>query len=222
MEGYNLGLTIVDGSLDVTPVEGDGGNIGIVALNPWTINAQTISVDAHGNGSHNGGTISIVTLPTVIRGTLNLSANATGSGNGGKLSIAGPNVSIGHQPGEITISARGGSSGSNGGNGGAFSTCGGSCMVTIDPSAFDLSPAGTNGNGPTIQIGTRFAFYINGDLNASGVGTGSGGYISLNSDTPIIVGAGASATKSGVNGRIIADAGAAGGARGGAARRVAR
>lgn len=214
VEGYNLGLTIVDGSLDVTPVEGDGGNIGIVALNPWTINAQTISVDAHGNGSHNGGTISIVTLPTVIGGTLNLSANATGSGNGGKVSIAGPNVSIGHQPGEITISARGGSSGSNGGNGGAFSTCGGSCMVTIDPSAFDLSPAGTNGNGPTIQIGTRFAFYINGDLNASGVGTGSGGYISLNSDTPIIVGAGASATKSGVNGRIIADAGAAGGAGG--------
>lgn len=214
IEGYGLGLSLADGSINVSPTEGDGGTIRIISLNPWSINAQTFSADAHGTGTHNGGVISVVSLPTVLGGTLLLSANATGSGDGGKIAVAAPVVSIGNQPGNIRISARGGSPGSPAGNGGAFETCGGACIVRIDPSAFDLSPTGINGNGPTIKIGTRSSFYISGDLNASGVGTGSGGYVLLNSDSPIIIGAGSAGTLSGVNGRVIADAGKAGGAGG--------
>lgn len=149
--------------IDVSPFEGRGGSVNLLGLGgpvegPVTIAAGTINASARGSGNYNGGYVAVAGSNILVTGggTLLLSADATGSGNGGTIaagtSAAMSDVFVGLAPGQIRLSATGGSVGSSGGNGGLVAV-GAGHNLTVDPAAITANPLGKNGDGANILFG---------------------------------------------------------------------
>jgi hypothetical protein len=148
--------------------------------------------------SGNGGVISLTSLTSTVNNNAILNANAAGTGNGGSVAVAATasnaTLLVGNGPGEIQVSATGGSAGSVAGNGGAINLSAGD-NLTVANSAVGLNaqPLGLNGNGAFIRLAAGGAqsnctavlsidaLIPPGTLNGNGVGVGNGGQVILSS-----------------------------------------
>ncbi len=186
---------------------GDGGSVSLSANGQLSIPTGTYNFD----GNTNGGKISFVASLYNVGTGVNLSAK--GQSNGGNVAISSGFSTTAVGPGLVSINASGGNGGVDG-NGGKISITGNNLIV--DTSAIDVSPHGPNGKGGTINLTGVATAKINGNLNAAGVGSGSGGEVYIIagfSGTPADSSIGPGSVY-GVNGNISVDAGATG-AKGG-------
>ena len=208
---------------------GNGGSIAISLGDneSFSFGSGTISADAGTQGK--GGNVALSSssffcCPTATgigAGPMILSANGAGTGNGGATGVAFTymnGINIGNGPGQISLSATGGSPGSAAGNGGSIQIyVPFSAVPSIDMSAVKLQPLGVNGNGGSIYISSSNNLPITGNINLDGVGTGNGGNLTLflfnNFSSTFNIGAGP--TANGVNGNLSSNAGAAPGASAG-------
>jgi hypothetical protein len=224
------GLTLpTPANIDVAVTDGTGGTI---SLNAGAANlnitaAAALAADGAGPGVNNGGTITLSSKRLLITGgPLTISANATttlaSSGAGGIVSVttadATQDMTVGAVANGFVITATGFSTGIDSGNGGQVTLSSGR-NLTINPLPVSISaaPTGTNGNGAkfTFTAGTGGAgnLHIFGSLLANGTGTGDGGNISLTSNSTTVFTTGA-ASLNGVDGAVVANAGATSGAGG--------
>src|SRR5262249_41682725 len=100
--------------ISVTTSSGPGGHIYLNAAangaNPGllTIPSGTMSVDAHGGGTNNGGSIFLRGGGiSITGGTVTLSAQPTGSGIAGSITIETTNSHSAAQSGDITLGSGG-------------------------------------------------------------------------------------------------------------------
>src|SRR4030095_12845577 len=148
------------------------------------------AINASGVGNGNGGSINLgaVALQLPAAGQVTLAAHGAGTGRGGFVSVHTVlDLAIGHAAGNLIISATGGSPGSASGDGGNVQLQVNIGNITVDPAFLNVSPLGTNGNGGSIGLNIftngSLNFRKGGVLNASGVGDGTGGSITLISPT---------------------------------------
>jgi len=177
-------LTVDLASLSVAPLgtNGSGGSITLLGENLLSINRNVINNNGVGNG--NGGSIALIaeTLQFPSAGPSILSANGAGKGNGGNiLLVTAGDLAVGSAVGGFVISSTGGSPGSASGSGGSVQlTTDGN--ITLDVASLNVAPLGANGNGGSIELRATSGTVniVSGTvLNASGVGSGSGGAISI-------------------------------------------
>ncbi len=204
--GSNV-TVIAASNLQFATTQGNGGHLKIDGAydSKIFIPAGKYDANAVGPGNYNGGSIDFGTLSPV---SLDLTACATGSGDGGFIRVP---QSIGFGANMAIVHATGGSAGSASGKGGhlQLSAPVGPGLI-IDPTALDLRPLGTNGDGATIEVyDYGSSLQILGPVSADGVGTGSGGTVNLLANTGNFrIG---SAAVSGVAGAVTANAGLSGG-----------
>ena len=151
--------------LSATAKDGKGGTIRLFQLVDVLSGGGTI--DVSGAGAHGDGGIfegRSISLP----GHLTIAANGSGDGNGGQIYIGGV---IGNGASETSLQANGGSPGSLKGDAGEI----GLNAVIHDVSAIQASPLGVNGNGAHLFLAPQGGY--SGNIDASGKGTGDGGYI---------------------------------------------
>ncbi len=202
---------------------GAGGTISLDATagpvdGPITIPTGTLAASAAA-GNSPGGVLSLAasTLSVTGAGALTLSANATGTGNGGTVSVtttgAAASLNVGSAAGQVIVSAKGGSGASGSGDGGAVTLSAGR-NLSIAGGSLSAMPQGTNGKGPVISLtaGTAAAggLSLTGALNASGVGSGSGGTVTMTASTAgsaVSIASAASVTASLSGGNITVNTG---------------
>lgn len=206
---------ISQSSISLTAVSGNGGSLSL-AGSQLTMPGGTYSFNGTG-ASGNGGTFTLRANPApglpgwVFTGAtnLNIQANGSGTGNGGSVSLTTDNQNLvfGSGAGQILVSATGGSPASTAGNGGRLfvQLSGASSSITMDPSAVTLAPLGANGNGASYDLENYIGTVsVNNTLDARGIGTGSGGSITIATTGAFTVGA---STGNSVNGQLLATAG---------------
>ena len=202
-------LTLDPASVNVAPLgaNGNGGEVNLAVLRTGNtehilniVNGGVINANGAGNGRggfivFDGGTFK-VTAP----GPVTLAVNGGGTGNGGVISIRSTvtealgsnNLAIGSGPGNLIISATGGSPGSASGNGGSVRLLNNGGNLTLDPASLNVAPLGSNGNGGFVFLdispqgaapGGNLNLVEQGIINTSAVGNGNGGIISVNAST---------------------------------------
>jgi hypothetical protein len=225
--GGNGGVVLAAGvSLTASGTAGAGGSVIINTVGApgggqiKFSGAATVSANAGGAGSNNGGSISLqgvtIGLPSPDNVLQSLSANGSGTGNGGSiiLSATTGNISGGSGPNGLQFSATGGSSGSLAGNGGSVSVTASAGNLTL-PGVLSVNPLGNSGNGGSVTLFSGGTLQVNQGINANAAGGGNGGAVALSySDAVNSITVGASSANSFVNGNITADAVAAGGVGG--------
>lgn len=174
---------------------GDGGAVSVITDSAVMIDTGAIQIAPLGvNGT--GGSIQIdanvISSSSVT--ALVLDASGVGTGDGGEIFLFDSSSTahdIGTGAGDFTLLAQ---SGLNGGNGGSvsFLTKG---ALTVDLAGVKVNPRGTNGNGGSINLrGSTVSNAVAGNLvvDASGVGTGDGGFVEVNTLSNLNVGLGTS------------------------------
>ncbi len=207
--GGNLSAT---GVSNTAPTAGNSGQITVNAGGNVSFGGGTINANGVTGAASSGGAVSIsaASISQAASTTELLEANANGNANGGKVTLtttaAGGDINLGSAGGStLSMEAQGGSAGSTSGNGGSV-TVSSAGALNIQSGAVDVSPQGTNGNGGTIALTastvTPSAMTINTPLDADGIGTGSGGSVSLtdNSTFQLVVPAGLVSANSGATG----------------------
>jgi len=193
----NAALNIVNTGLINSSGAGNGfgGQISISCATLQLTGAGPVTLAANGAGNGSGGSIMINATQAFLFGNavgpLSLTANGGASGNGGNISIStSDSLAVGPGAGDLIVSATGGSAGSPAGNGGSVQLGGGN--ITLNPASLNVTPLGTNGNGGSILLitplggppGLGTVTIINGGvINASGVGNGNGGSITINAQS---------------------------------------
>lgn len=188
------GTLSITGTLDYNGVgTGDGGQV-IIDMSQGSLSlAGLTAINAIGGSNNgNGGSISI-NLPNIPALAFNLVLNSSGSGtgNGGAVSITTTSstgdITIGTNAGEIQAFATGGSASSAAGNGGSLTISAGR-NLTVAGLSFLAYPLGDNGNGATISLtaGTQSTgnLIVSSFILAHGVGTGSGGTLTMSMNDP--------------------------------------
>jgi fibronectin-binding autotransporter adhesin len=232
----NGGITLTNAG-DVTaeaPTSGNGGSIilnaaGGGAALAGDITIPTGTINSNGAGvSANGGTINITGRNFISPGVgpLNLNADAIGNGNGGTVKFTTTAATSdlvvgGGADGSLCITATGGSLASAAGDGGTIAVnAGRNLTVNNDVACLNANPLGTNGKGANLELGAGKLgagdLFVNIPLNASGVGTGSGGSIALSTNSAAVFNLGTGSVSPGVNGGLSANGGPGAGAGGGA------
>ncbi len=204
-------------NLNVSAAGGKGGTIYINTTGLLSIPGGQLSVDGTG-GNFNGGSLNLnggyAGLQLTLTGVqhLQLSANGSGSGNGGTITVGTlSQLTLGNGPGDVSLSATGGSPGSASGDGGAITLVCTNVLAVIS-GFINFAPLGLNGTGGSISLSAP-GITIPGSISVSGAGQGNGGKISLSSSAgDFTVGMGP--TSNGVVGTIQADAGPTGGSGG--------
>lgn len=200
------GINIIDpaGSISVPAVQGNGGNISLIApdgvIQIDTSVSNTLSSNAAstaGSGNFNGGNIIIDAGLLTITGpaSLSLQANAVNNGNGGSVTVidtsALGSLTVGKNAGQLQVQALGGSASSAAGNGGAISLSSGLDLQVVDVSALAAEPLGFNGNGAHLYLTAGTAapgsLTVANSINADGIGNGSGGVVELQSSGNLLV-----------------------------------
>jgi hypothetical protein len=185
---------------------------GIQVNDGAVLNSGVLLFQANAVGTGNGGLIDIFTDPF---------GNTTGAQQAtGALKIGGNTVVINgtSYSGNIQLSARGGPTS---GNGGTVNIVVSGGSTRIDPSHINVGPLGTSGNGGNISIVVGRTLQVDGNINVSGVGTGNGGTVLVQTNAPSlnggleIGGPNGGALQAYVNGNLIANSGNAGGNGGG-------
>lgn len=164
-----------------------GGNGGGAFVNTSLgigLGANGINVGALGTQG-NGGIIDLVgsAIVSTDGGHLALNVDGSGTGDGGRLRLSAsilPTIDP-TAPGSASLSAQ---SGVAGGNGGTIILESDNSII-IDPIALLFGPRGADGNGGHITLAAPSLHWTDEltaplSLNADGVGTGSGGSVSLN------------------------------------------
>jgi hypothetical protein len=232
----NGGITLTNAG-DVTaaaPTSGNGGSIildaaGGGAALAGDITIPTGTINSNGAGvSANGGTINITGRNFISPGVgpLNLNADAIGNGNGGTVKFTTTAATSdlvvgGGADNSLCITATGGSLASAAGDGGIIAVnAGRNLTINNDVACLNANPLGTNGKGANLELGAGKLgggdLFVNIPLNASGVGTGSGGSIALSTNSAAVFNLGAGSVSPGVNGALSANGGPGAGAGGGA------
>lgn len=164
----------------------DGGTFTASVLNGFlTIAAMNLSASGGGTGASDGGTVSLIGRNVLFTNNLAIVANGSGTGKGGTVSVTAPGIAgsltVGGAAGEFSIAAQGGGTS---GDSGTVTVSAGSDL-TVDGSSLMLAPLGANGKGATLALNAGTAgtatMTINNDIDASGVGTGQGGSLTLKS-----------------------------------------
>jgi hypothetical protein len=232
----NGGITLTNAG-DVTAAAPTSGNGGSIILNAagggaalaGDITIPTGTINSNGAGvSANGGTINITGRNFISPGVgpLNLNADAIGNGNGGTVKFTTTSATSdlvvgGGADGSLCITATGGSLASAAGDGGTIAVnAGRNLTINNDVACLNANPLGTNGKGANLELGAGKLgagdLFVNIPLNASGVGTGSGGSIALSTNSAAVFNLGAGSVSPGVNGALSANGGPGAGAGGGA------
>ncbi len=171
----NDSSVVINGLVRIYEINGSGvrtGNGGYLVINSsGGINlGSTGSLNANAAiAGGNGGFITLNGNTLTINGLL--TANGLGSGRGGIINMIGNTIDVGAL---AVLSARAGSATSNGGE----IDIDGSGIVTIANGAVLASGGLANGTSNLIEIAGT-GVNINGLLNATGVGNGTGGTVTL-------------------------------------------
>jgi hypothetical protein len=199
---------------------GNGGSIAVVEKGgALIIDPSAIAVAPMGkNGS--GGSINFsfdnISWANMSVAPLVLNVAGKGAGNGGTVEIVQTGAvssSIGKGPGQLTLLAP---AGKGGGNGGSVIVKSGADL-SVSPASLSVSASGSKGNGGTIELDAGTAgsgnLFVSGALNASGVGKGLGGEITLSSNSvaTFMIGGPLKTIQNGVAGALTAG-GSVGGA----------
>ncbi|MGH7193106.1 MAG: hypothetical protein ACREJM_06170, partial [Candidatus Saccharimonadales bacterium] len=163
-------------------------------IDPGAGNTQLLSI-APQSGSGAGGTINLtatnISWANSASAPLILNASGVGSGDGGKIFVnlsAGNPVEIGNGTGSFKLTAQ---SGISSGNGGTISFTANNANLIIDdtsiagkPDSLLVNPQGSDGNGGKIILSASSVSYTSDTsdtlaIDASGVGTGDGGTVSV-------------------------------------------
>ncbi|MBK9619683.1 MAG: hypothetical protein IPO31_10945 [Candidatus Obscuribacter sp.] len=154
-----------------------------------------------------------------------MQANASGTGNGGivRFTTTGTTSDLtvgGGGDNSLNVSATGGSVGSAAGDGGLVSVnAGRNLTVNNAPGSLNSNPLGLNGKGANITLSSGNLaggdLFVNMPFDASGIGTGGGGSISLTTNSATTFNIGTGSVNPGVNGALTANGGAGAGAGGG-------
>ena len=183
----------------------------------------TISDNGTATNTVTGGGITINSQAIVVNGgTETISSNGNGTANGGVMSItaSGLTSDLTVGAGALVISATGGSAGNTGTGGNVTMVAGRN--LTVTPGSLTVGPIGSGGGGAIINLRAGAAgsgnLFITGSLMENGSGSSfpnSGGSITLttNSSTPFTIGSGAGTN--GVNGTLSANGGTGSSATGG-------
>ena len=211
------GITVSD--LAVFDVQqagsGAGGEVSLLApTGPITITPASGSLGGttlQGASSGKGGSITMVSTTLSLTNNYVLNVNGGSSGSGGTVSIttqgASGSIAIGASNGQFDITATGGSGASVlGGN----VTLSAGQNLTITAPASNLTIAPTSGSGGTLSLiaGTAAAgnLSVSAALSANAVGTGSGGSITIVTNSSTAFNTNSSAGGNGVTGGITANA----------------
>ncbi|MBX9690539.1 MAG: hypothetical protein K2X27_27735, partial [Candidatus Obscuribacterales bacterium] len=192
------GISILNNLNDITVTStlGSGGNVSLTATHGLVslsvVPSSVLNLNAGGAGSFGGGNFTLNAMNLVLVGasSLTINANASTDGNGGtttiNLTAPDSSINIGSAAGQIEVTAYGGATS---GDGGKVNLTAGS-NITVNSAALSVSPQGTNGGGATYNFsaGTKAAgdVVVNGNLDATGRGTGKGGAVTL-SGTNVLV-----------------------------------
>ncbi len=166
---------VINGLVRIYEINGSGvrtGNGGYLVINSsGGINVGTTgSLNANALiAGGNGGFITLNGNTLTINGLL--TANGLGSGRGGIINMIGNTIDIGSV---AVLSARAGSATSNGGE----IDIDGSGIVTVANGAVLATGGLSNGTSNLIEIAGT-GVNINGLLNATGLGTGTGGTVTI-------------------------------------------
>lgn len=207
-------ITVEDGSILVTATNGNGGAIRIETPGTLTLNTtgNFFNVDAAVSGT--GGAIELRGNSIVIpSGALSLSADGAGTGAGGSLifSSEGTTATYIGAPAKapkppfvvLDLSA---TAGSGGGNGGLIDVeVGGN--LTANAASMNAAPSSVGNNaGASYSLTAGGSLVVAGALDASGVGTGDGGsiYLESNNKKAFSIGSG-KVPKNGVQGAVTAN-----------------
>ncbi|MBX3149797.1 S-layer family protein [Candidatus Obscuribacterales bacterium] len=175
-----------------TGAAGDGGGISLIASSIFagSTPSSPLALSSMGSGTGNGGSITYITNDTT---TTYVGSNPAKE----------PKAPVNY----VTFDARSGVSGGNGGNINVLT--GGN--LTVDPTAVQVGPRGTNGNGGFIAFeadnanGKTGNLIVLGNLSANGNGIGTAGAITLRSDSKKAFTIGGTKTpKNGIMGNINA------------------
>jgi hypothetical protein len=176
---------------------GSGGSITLTALagalnftsGALSVNGTNVSTGSQPNTtSFNGGTINLSANSISSSGTTTISANGAGTGNGGAITMnaSGSALTLGTN---ILVQALGGSVS---GNGGTLTATAGQSLTLGSLSGIQLNPTGANGNGGGLILSSGIKAPSNlvlaSALVEDGVGSGSGGIISLTATGYVHVG----------------------------------
>jgi hypothetical protein len=180
---------------------GNGGEIALTTTGTIFLGAGVPGVAPRGTDGNGGSLIfSASAFDVVGTAPLTLNVDGVGSGNGGVASITNISsnpMTIGSSASQVSLSAAGGLADGNGGT--VIARSGGDLIV--DPTGLRFGPSGKSGNGGTVVLEAGFGagtgvLNINGLLDATGKGSGTGGNVTLISDssTALEVGAKGSIT----------------------------
>lgn len=220
--GISLGTAA---SINVSATSGAGGGITLDAANqtagPLNLpGGETLSADASGATTFNGGLISLrgLTLNVSPSGTpITLSANGRVGGRGGNVSVttlgATSDIMV-DNAGQISISATAGAAGGGLAAGGTVTVSAGR-NLTINTDNLLYSPNGGAGASLTLIAGTNTTgcLLINGSLDTASPAASAGGSIVVqsNSASTFVVGG---ATSNGITGSLNAHVSGVAGAGG--------
>lgn len=203
---------------------GAGGNLSLNAgSGTLTLPTGTLTTAAVGGlpAGFKGGALSLIgkALSISPAGNLALVASGTGSQNGGDvtLQLSGTSaLTVGSGSGQVAVTTQPGTSG---GAGGKVIISNGGDLRIAPASVLAAPPTGSSGQGPnlTFTAGTSGPgnLLATGSLLADGVTTGTGGTVTLTSNSSTIFRIDSSAVTNGVQGVVSANGAGAGGQRGG-------
>lgn len=195
--GGNVSLTVANsatfnkGDVKISAQGGlSGGSVSISADGgPYTttgadlsVNSAVFNINPYTGGNGSGGTINLsATGNLTVVG--NLHADGIGKGNGGFVGLrSGVDYTLGN--GGPTLTAR---SGASGGDGGTINVSSAGNLTVARGAVLNVNARGANGNGGSLFLnagtagGNAGGVTINQNLAVNGVGTGSGGTISISS-----------------------------------------
>ncbi len=210
--GITITSLVGPANLAFQPTTGAGGSLTLNAgTGTLTLpSAATISTAGQGAGSYSGGTLSLTanSISFSSSGVLALNASGVGSGSGGQISViqtGSSALTVGSDTGNISITTQ---SGTAGGAGGQVTVKNGG-NLTVDPGYLLARPL-SSGTGANIILtaGTAAAggnLYVSGSIDASGVGTGAGGTVTLTSNSGTVFTVDSTAVINGVHGTIAAN-----------------
>lgn len=203
------GIKVSDSaSLSVQAYNGDGGTLKLTALD-GAVDLAAGNYSASGApGNNRGGEVSIAghALNVTGAGGVHLTADGGTNGSGGVVEVLVDEQDLSLATSTLTLSATGGSAGGGGGTVRVHS--GGD--LSIASGAIDAGIKGSSGNGGSYELwagtssSTSGKLLVDGTLDVSGKGNGSGGSVSLKVDSNETFTVGGGGLINGVTGSILA------------------